>query len=120
MALMALGIDTMLPAFEDMRATFGLEEGAPEIGNTITTYLFGTAVAQLVWGPLSDRFGRRPILYAGLGVYVLGAAASALVVTNAETLAMASAYASLRGMSRTIAKCHCGSSSSPGKSREAG
>jgi len=78
MALMALGIDTMLPAFEDMRATFGLEEGAPEIGNTITTYLFGTAVAQLVWGPLSDRFGRRPILYAGLGVYVLGAAASAL------------------------------------------
>ena len=81
MALMALGIDTMLPAFDEMRATFGLDEAAPEIGNTITSYLFGTAVAQLVWGPLSDRFGRRPVLYAGLGVYVLGAMASALAPT---------------------------------------
>lgn len=81
MALMALGIDTMLPAFDEMRATFGLDEDAPEIGNTITTYLFGTAVAQLVWGPLSDRYGRRPILYAGLAVYIAGAAASALAPT---------------------------------------
>jgi DHA1 family bicyclomycin/chloramphenicol resistance-like MFS transporter len=81
MALMALGIDTMLPAFDEMRATFGLDEGAPEIGNTITSYLFGTAVAQLVWGPLSDRFGRRPILYAGLVVYVAGAIASAMAPT---------------------------------------
>ena len=81
MALMALGIDTMLPAFDEMRATFGLDEDAPEIGNTITSYLFGTAIAQLVWGPLSDRFGRRPVLYAGLAVYIVGAIASALAPT---------------------------------------
>ena len=81
MALMALGIDTMLPAFDEMRATFGLDEDAPEIGNTITFYLFGTAAAQLVWGPLSDRFGRRPILYAGLIVYSVGAIVSALAPT---------------------------------------
>lgn len=81
MALMALGIDTMLPAFDEMRATFGLEDDAPEIGNTITSYLFGTALAQLVWGPLSDRFGRRPVLYAGLVVYIAGAIASALAPT---------------------------------------
>ena len=81
MALMALGIDTMLPAFDEMRATFGLDDDAPEIGNTITSYLFGTAVAQLVWGPLSDRFGRRPVLYAGLAVYIAGAIASALAPT---------------------------------------
>ncbi len=87
MALMALGIDTMLPAFDDMRATFGLAEDAPEIGNTITFYLFGTAVAQLVWGPLSDRFGRRPVLYAGLGVYLVGAIVSALAPTLGLLLA---------------------------------
>ena len=61
MALMAVGIDTMLPAFDDMRASFGLEPGSTAIGQTITTYLIGAAVAQLVWGPLSDRHGRRPV-----------------------------------------------------------
>lgn len=44
---------------------------------TITVYLFGFAVAQLICGPLSDRFGRRPVLLAGLALYVVGSAASA-------------------------------------------
>jgi DHA1 family bicyclomycin/chloramphenicol resistance-like MFS transporter len=44
---------------------------------TITVYLFGFAAAQLICGPLSDRFGRRPILLACLVLYVLGSAASA-------------------------------------------
>ncbi|MEM9521126.1 MAG: MFS transporter [Actinomycetota bacterium] len=81
MALMALGIDTMLPAFDEMRATFGLDENAPEIGNTLTAFFFGIASAQLIWGPLSDRYGRRPVLYAGLAIYVLGAVASAAAPT---------------------------------------
>ena len=78
MALMALGIDTMLPAFKDIRSAFDLGEGSPRTGQVITVFFMGLAVAQLVWGPLADRFGRKPVLYAGCLIYVLGAAGSAL------------------------------------------
>jgi len=44
---------------------------------TITVYLFGFAAAQLICGPLSDRFGRRPILLGGLTLYVIGSLMSA-------------------------------------------
>jgi len=76
--LMALAIDAMLPAFDEMRATFGLDPGSTRIGHTLTSFFAGIAIAQLAWGPLTDRYGRRRILYAGLAVYLVGAAASAL------------------------------------------
>ncbi len=44
---------------------------------TMTLYLASFAVAQLFWGPLSDRFGRRPILFAGIAVYLVGTIACA-------------------------------------------
>lgn len=76
--LMALAIDAMLPAFDQMRETFGLAPGSTQIGHTLTAFFAGIAIAQLAWGPLTDRYGRRPILFAGLTVYVIGAVASAL------------------------------------------
>ncbi len=39
---------------------------------TITLYLVGLAGGQLVYGPLSDRFGRRPVLIGGLSLYLVG------------------------------------------------
>jgi MFS transporter, DHA1 family, multidrug resistance protein len=47
------------------------------VRSTITVYLFGFAAAQLICGPLSDRFGRRPVLLACLSLYVIGSLASA-------------------------------------------
>lgn len=44
---------------------------------TVTVYLFGFALSQLVCGPLSDRFGRRPILIGGLVLYIVGSGLSA-------------------------------------------
>ncbi|MFT4657335.1 MAG: DHA1 family bicyclomycin/chloramphenicol resistance-like MFS transporter [Candidatus Aldehydirespiratoraceae bacterium] len=81
MALMALGIDLMLPAFDDIREAFDLGEGSPETGKVITVFFMGLAVAQLVWGPLADRFGRKPVLYAGTAIYIVGAIGSALAPT---------------------------------------
>lgn len=78
MALTALGTDTMLPAFEDIRDTFDLGENSPRTGQVITVYFMGLALAQLAWGPVADRFGRKPVLYLGCAVYALGAAGSAL------------------------------------------
>jgi DHA1 family bicyclomycin/chloramphenicol resistance-like MFS transporter len=76
MAMAALSIDLMLPAFPEMRETFGLDEGATEISLVLTGFFVGLGFGQLVYGPLSDRFGRKRVLYAGIAVYVIGAAAS--------------------------------------------
>jgi DHA1 family bicyclomycin/chloramphenicol resistance-like MFS transporter len=73
-ALSALGIDLLLPAFPAIRAEFGLPPGSTAVSGFITTYLVGLAVGQLLIGPLADRFGRRPLLQAGMALYVVGAA----------------------------------------------
>lgn len=78
MALMGLGIDLMLPGFDDMREAFDLGEGSNKVGQVITFYFFGLAIAQLLFGPLADRYGRKPVLYVGIGIYIGGAVASTL------------------------------------------
>ena len=57
---------------------FGVAQDSNEIAQVITVFFFGLAFAQLIWGPLSDRFGRKPILAAGLVIYVAGAVMSAM------------------------------------------
>jgi DHA1 family bicyclomycin/chloramphenicol resistance-like MFS transporter len=78
MAMAALGIDLMLPAFDDMREAFGLAEDSNEVARTVTAYFLGMAIPQVVYGPLADRYGRKPVLYLSIGVYSVGAVASAL------------------------------------------
>jgi MFS transporter, DHA1 family, multidrug resistance protein len=78
MALAALGIDLMLPAFSAMRADLGLAPDSTAISAVVTAYFLGLAAGQVVYGPLADRFGRRPILYLGYGVYAFGALAATL------------------------------------------
>ncbi len=73
MALAALGIDTMLPALDAMREHFGLEPDSTQVAQVVTSFLIGLAVAQYFYGPLADRYGRKPVLYAGLALYGLGA-----------------------------------------------
>ena len=78
MAATALGIDLMLPAFPDIRDAFGLAEDSTAVAGIVTAYFVGLALSQAIWGPMADRFGRKPTLYAGLAVYGVAAAASAL------------------------------------------
>ncbi|MCB2223706.1 MAG: multidrug effflux MFS transporter [Actinobacteria bacterium] len=77
MALTALAIDLMLPAFGEIRAGFDLAPDSPATGQIVTVFFIGLAVAQLLYGPISDRFGRKPVLYAGFGLYALGAVGAA-------------------------------------------
>jgi len=78
MAVTALAIDMMLPAFGDMRAEFGLAADSNTIALVVTVFLLGLGFGQPLWGPLSDSLGRKPVLYAGLAVYVIGALGAAL------------------------------------------
>ena len=64
-ALLAIGIDTALPAFDEIREDFSLADGSGEVSLVVTAYFLGMAAGQLPMGPLSDRFGRRPVLLSG-------------------------------------------------------
>ncbi|MEO0982062.1 MAG: multidrug effflux MFS transporter [Pseudomonadota bacterium] len=74
MALNALAIDIMLPALDDMAGSLDAADGNQR-QLVIYVYLLGFGVTQLVFGPLSDRYGRRPVLFFSLIGYALTAAA---------------------------------------------
>ncbi len=71
MGITAFSIDNLLPAFPAMSEHFGLSH-ANDVQVTIYAYLIGFGAAQIVYGPLSDVFGRRPLLAAGLAIYMAG------------------------------------------------
>lgn len=80
MALTALSIDIMLPALPMIRADFGIaDENRQQL--VVTSYVLGFAIGQLFHGPLSDRFGRKPVLLIGLAAYA--AASFACLVAGA-------------------------------------
>ena len=70
MALNALAIDSMLPALPAIGDALGVaSENSRQW--VITAYLLGFGVTQIIYGPLADRYGRKPVLMVGLGLYVL-------------------------------------------------
>ncbi|WP_169805628.1 multidrug effflux MFS transporter [Novosphingobium rosa] len=72
-----LATDTYLSALPDIR--FSLKASASATAATLSVFFFGLAAGQLVYGPLSDRFGRRGPLLAGTGVFTLASLCIALV-----------------------------------------
>ncbi len=77
--------DLYLPALPTLTEGFGAAMSQAQL--TLTALLLAFGVSQLFWGPLSDRFGRRPILLAGLAAYVAAAIASALAPSMAALIA---------------------------------
>jgi DHA1 family bicyclomycin/chloramphenicol resistance-like MFS transporter len=71
MAMNAISIDSMLPALPEIGRTLGIAE-ANDTQWVITAYLLGFGGAQIIYGPLADRFGRKPILLAGIAIYAAG------------------------------------------------
>lgn len=65
-----LATDMYLPAFSAMQAD--LQTPAAAISASLSLFLAGFAFAQLLWGPLSDRFGRKPVLLLGLAIFAVG------------------------------------------------
>ncbi|MFE4109865.1 purine nucleoside transporter PunC [Kosakonia sp. YIM B13611] len=65
-----LATDMYLPAFSAIQQD--LHTSSAVVSATLSLFLAGFAIAQLVWGPLSDRYGRKPVLLAGLAIFALG------------------------------------------------
>ncbi|ALB50522.1 Bcr/CflA family multidrug efflux MFS transporter [Cronobacter sakazakii] len=81
-----LATDMYLPAFAVIEAD--LHTAPSAISASLSLFLAGFALAQLVWGPLSDRFGRRPVLLAGLGIFALGCLGTVWVESAGALLAL--------------------------------
>jgi DHA1 family bicyclomycin/chloramphenicol resistance-like MFS transporter len=84
-ALPALGTDLFVPAMPAL--TQALKVPVDEAQLTMTLYFIGLAVGQLVWGPLSDRYGRKPIMVSGLGIMLAASIAAALMESLAAVVA---------------------------------
>lgn len=73
MGMTALAIDSLLPAFDEIRAEFGLEPGATDVAALVTAFIVGMGLGQVPAGLLADRYGRRPVLWGGVALYIVGA-----------------------------------------------
>jgi DHA1 family bicyclomycin/chloramphenicol resistance-like MFS transporter len=86
MALTALSIDIMLPSLDSIAKVFKLTDPNDRQG-VVTSYFLGLAAGQLVYGPLSDRFGRKRVLLIGLGIYLVGSLTALLAGSFMHLLA---------------------------------
>jgi DHA1 family bicyclomycin/chloramphenicol resistance-like MFS transporter len=89
-----LAMHMFLPALPD--AARQLQAGASQMQLTITVYILGLGLGQLIYGPLSDSLGRRPMLLAGLSLYAL-ASLAAFLAPSAPWLIAARLFQALGG-----------------------
>ena len=82
-AVAPLAVDMFLPSMPAMADEFGVPSATMQLA--VTLFLLSFAASQLVYGPASDRWGRRPVLMAGLGLFVAGGVI-ALLAPSAEVL----------------------------------
>ena len=78
-----LSVDMYLPSLPTLVRVYGTNEAQVQL--TLSAFLLGFACAQLIHGPLSDRFGRKPIVCAGIILYILATVGAALS-NNVEKL----------------------------------
>ena len=99
MALNAFAIDAMIPALPAIGAELGVEtENRRQL--VVVTYFLGFGVGQIFWGPLADRFGRKPILGAGVALYT----GFALLCGIAESFALLIAGRIAMGASAAVTR----------------
>ncbi len=109
-ALGPLSIDMYLPSFPLMARELGVEAGSIQL--TLASFFIGMAVGQVFYGPLSDRFGRRAPLMAGLALYGVASVGCALA-SGVEVLIALRALQALGGcagmvIARALVRERCG------------
>ncbi|MFC1235652.1 Bcr/CflA family multidrug efflux MFS transporter [Vibrio sp. F74] len=98
-ALTPLAIDMYLPAMPTIAKELGVDPGAVQI--TLTTYTAGFAIGQLLHGPLSDSYGRKPILIIGILLFAIGSIVCA-TTSDIESLKYVRAAQGFAGASAAV------------------
>lgn len=108
-AIGPLSIDMYLPAFPLMEKSLAARSGSAEF--TLASFFIGMALGQMFYGPLSDRFGRKKPLLAGLAIYVAASVGCALAGSVPELVAwrFLEALGGCAGMVivRAVVRDHC-------------
>lgn len=94
-----VGMYIFVPAMPQAAEALGGSAGAMQL--TVSLYVLGLALGQPVYGPLADRFGRRPVLVGGLSLYVLAGLLAALA-PDAGTLVVARLFQALGGCAGVV------------------
>ncbi|WP_297198318.1 Bcr/CflA family multidrug efflux MFS transporter [uncultured Pluralibacter sp.] len=84
--LMPLSIDMYLPALPVIATQFGVAAGSAQM--TLSTYILGFALGQLLYGPMADSLGRKPVILGGTLIFAAAAVACALSQTIDMLIAM--------------------------------
>ncbi|WP_343553743.1 Bcr/CflA family multidrug efflux MFS transporter [Pantoea sp.] len=84
--LMPLSIDMYLPAMPQIAREFAVSAGSVQM--TLNLYILGFAIGQLVYGPLADSYGRKPVIVLGTLIFACAAAACALSQTIDQLIIM--------------------------------
>ncbi|HZQ75602.1 MAG TPA: Bcr/CflA family multidrug efflux MFS transporter [Burkholderiales bacterium] len=99
MATGPLAVDMYLPALPGIASEYAVQ--AARVQHTLSAYLFGLAMGQLLFGPLADRFGRKGPMLAGLGLYALASVGCALAA-NIESFVLMRIAQALGGSSGMV------------------
>ena len=108
LGLQAVTTDLYLPALPALKEDLGAS--MPQAQLTLTALLLAFGISQLFWGPLSDRFGRKPVLLWGMGAYVMASTGCAfapsmellIVWRTLQGIAMGAAVMSARAVVRDL------------------
>lgn len=114
LGLQAVTTDMYLPALPAIRQSLNASMG--EIQLTLSALLLAFGLSQLVWGPVSDRFGRRPVLLVGMSAYVIASLACVLAPSIegligarvVQGMAMGAAVMAARAIVRDLFQPHEG------------
>ncbi|KFF36371.1 hypothetical protein G039_0303830 [Pseudomonas aeruginosa VRFPA01] len=110
-ALVAFGplsIDMYLPSLPAIAADLGASDA--QVQRSISGFLVGFCVGMLFYGPLSDRFGRRPVLLAGIALYLASSLACALAGSAGQLLSLRVLQALGGGAASVLARAWCATS----------
>ncbi len=94
-----LALNIFMPSMPALPGVFDTDYGTVQL--TLGLYLVGLATGQLAYGPLSDRFGRRPLLLGGLSLFLVGSLAACLA-TSIEMLIVARVVQAIGGCSGLV------------------
>jgi len=114
LGMQPMATDVYLPSLPTIRSDLATSIGAAQLTLSVLILCFG--IGQLVWGPLSDRFGRRPVLLAGVSLYTIASALCAsapsiellVAARGIQGLALASAVTCARAIPRDLYEPHEG------------
>ncbi len=101
MALNAVAIDSMIPALSDIGRSLGVRH-ENDVQLVVIAYFLGFASTQLLWGPLADRFGRKPVLAVGVTLYGAFALVCAVAASFALLIAARAAMGAAAAVTRVL------------------